>query len=272
MSAKRLAAKPRVLIVDADPASKAWLERIAPRSAWQFKVIRTAECAIQHAMEPDLDIVLIDLALPGLGAYDVYSLIRSHEQSRQALGLPIVAMSEHPRPTERARTLSIGFVGHLAKPFRFEDVERIFFQSRKLGHQLHRNQHSVDRDRIIGRILESTTLHPSAASSILAGMTLALETRCTDLLYRVLLAVYECKADETASYARQLASMARGIGASTLADFCASIVMQAGASSQQIEQLVVLAKAELDRIVFSLREKTFACGTLGAPPIKKNEA
>jgi CheY-like chemotaxis protein len=256
------------LIIDSDASGLHWFEHIDPTARLRFELMKTPESAIQRALEADLALIIVDLALPNLDGYDLYALIRSHEHTRGVPDVPVIALTERCTASERARTLSAGFFDHLTKPLQFDCIEDAYLRTIEMGPELHRNQCSVDRDSIIGQLVKALSWSSTDSGSAIAGVNLTLETFCADLLHRMLLARYSSKRHEAVSLANRLATLANDIGAEHLAHLCASILINLGGSEKQMERTVILAKAELDRISFSLREEAFDRGAVDKRPSK----
>jgi two-component system sensor histidine kinase/response regulator len=69
--------------------------------------------AVRMAAEGDYDLVLMDIQMPELDGLGATREIRSIERLRD---LPIVAMTAHALPEDRARSLSAGMNDHVVKP------------------------------------------------------------------------------------------------------------------------------------------------------------
>jgi CheY-like chemotaxis protein len=71
------------------------------------------------AANPDVDVVLLDLRLPGLDGWEVMSQLRA---TRRLDGLRVVIFSAEIDPRDYARAESEGATGYLSKPFSEEDL------------------------------------------------------------------------------------------------------------------------------------------------------
>ena len=258
----QLNSKPVVLILDTDKALVRWLDKVSSIEGLRFELIQTAQEAIRNVQESNVALLLVNLALTGLDGQQVYTLIRSHEHTRCLPDVPVLALTDRCTQKERARTLSAGFFEHFTKPLKVDRIEEAFRQTTEMRNYLHRNQHSVDRDSIIEQLAKALFSNKAEAGPAISGITLTLETFCSDLLYRVLVAKYGKQNGEIVAHATRLESLASDIGAQHLATLCSSIAVNPRASEKLIEWTVVQAKAELDRMVFSLREEAFSRGAL----------
>jgi CheY-like chemotaxis protein len=78
-----------------------------------------AALAAARSIKPDL--VLLDLAMPGIDGYGVLSDLR---RSPENVRMPVVAVTAHAMPGERARALAAGFSDFLTKPVGIVDLRR----------------------------------------------------------------------------------------------------------------------------------------------------
>ncbi|MGI4843156.1 MAG: response regulator [Janthinobacterium lividum] len=69
--------------------------------------------AVRMALAGDYDLVLMDIQMPGLDGLDATRDIRNDPRMRT---LPIVAMTAHALPSDRARSLAAGMNDHVTKP------------------------------------------------------------------------------------------------------------------------------------------------------------
>ncbi|BDT59373.1 hypothetical protein MasN3_28670 [Massilia varians] len=69
--------------------------------------------AVRMALAGDYDLVLMDIQMPGLDGLDATREIRKDPRMR---ALPIVAMTAHALPGDRARSLAAGMNDHVTKP------------------------------------------------------------------------------------------------------------------------------------------------------------
>lgn len=102
----------RVLAVDDDRDWRELLTRILAGAGAEAHVAASAAEALRlfDAWHPD--VVLSDLAMPGMDGYALSDAIRT----RPGRVVPMVAMSAHGSAHERIRTARAGFAAHLTKP------------------------------------------------------------------------------------------------------------------------------------------------------------
>ncbi len=87
----------------------------------QVDVARNGREAIDAFMERDYDLVLMDCQMPEMDGFQAVSLIREHEAATQA-HTPVIALTAHASPEDRAKCLDAGMDEHLSKPFKREQL------------------------------------------------------------------------------------------------------------------------------------------------------
>ncbi|MBQ5950296.1 hybrid sensor histidine kinase/response regulator [Massilia sp. ST3] len=102
--------------------------------------------AVRMAEEGDYDLVLMDIQMPELDGLSATREIRRHPRLRE---LPIVAMTAHALPSDRAKSLAAGMNDHVTKPI---DPDLLFCTLLKW----------IDPARLQGRALPPAA--PTAAS------------------------------------------------------------------------------------------------------------
>ncbi|MFI5614423.1 response regulator transcription factor [Amycolatopsis sp. NPDC051903] len=106
-----------VLVVDDDP-------RVRTVVSWQleaegFRVTEAADGrrALEAIAREQLDLVILDLALPGVGGLDVLRSLRDGERAQGDTALPVIVLSGRSGETDRIVGLDLGADDYLVKPF-----------------------------------------------------------------------------------------------------------------------------------------------------------
>jgi CheY-like chemotaxis protein len=69
--------------------------------------------AIERALQERPDVILMDLAMPGIDGWEATRVLKQHPETRD---IPIIAITAHTSPGERAQALRAGCDVFLTKP------------------------------------------------------------------------------------------------------------------------------------------------------------
>jgi CheY-like chemotaxis protein len=101
-----------LLVEDFDDARE--LYAICLRAAgYDVLEVSTGEEAIRLAREQTTDLILMDMALPGIDGWEATAILKGDERTRM---IPVIALTAHALRDERERMAEIGCDGFLAKP------------------------------------------------------------------------------------------------------------------------------------------------------------
>lgn len=101
-----------LLVEDFDDARE--LYALCLRAAGYTVVeVSTGEEAIRLARERRTDLILMDMALPGIDGWEATAVLKGDERTRD---IPVIALTAHALRDERERMAEIGCDGFLAKP------------------------------------------------------------------------------------------------------------------------------------------------------------
>jgi len=218
--------------------------------------VSSPQSALEAMLGPGVEIAAVDLASTDFDGHDLLAIARSHEYSRRLPGVPVIALAGDDARA-RARALSEGFLA-CVDPVSETGVLAVSIQrARELRAHTVRNLPTVDLEGILGKLVGATAQGGAAGpSQILSGWTLAVESNGREMLHDCLLAAYHGDGPGAAAKAAMFAGMARAVHAAQLA-FLAGELSSAAMSQdlERLERTVVLARAELDRIAFALRDE-----------------
>jgi len=104
----------RVLVVDDDVRNIFAMSSILERHGMEVITAGTGQEAVEKvAADSDIDLVMMDIMMPGMDGYDTMRVIRARPESRS---LPIVALTAKAMKGDREKCLEAGASDYLAKP------------------------------------------------------------------------------------------------------------------------------------------------------------
>ena len=103
-----------ILIIDDEEANRALLSRRLIRQGYSVLVAATGEAGLAIAARESVDVILLDVWLPGTSGYEILARLKSNEASRE---IPVLVITAVVRPESVARCLALGADDYLPKPF-----------------------------------------------------------------------------------------------------------------------------------------------------------
>jgi CheY-like chemotaxis protein len=104
-----------VLAVDDEPDSLSVVRRVLEDSSARVITASSAQEALEVLEREDPDVLVSDIAMPGVDGYELIRRLRASKQRRRS-ALPAAALTAYARPQDRARALEAGYHAHLSKP------------------------------------------------------------------------------------------------------------------------------------------------------------
>jgi DNA-binding response OmpR family regulator len=107
----------RVLLIEDEAAIVRYLERGLREEGHQVESAATGEDGIDLALSEEIDLVIIDIGLPGLDGHQVLSTIRASKPA-----LPALMLTARDDVTSKVRALDAGADDYIVKPFSFAEL------------------------------------------------------------------------------------------------------------------------------------------------------
>jgi PAS domain S-box-containing protein len=120
----------RILIADDNEDLVEAVAQLLRRQGHEVCVAGDGPAALAAARIFQLEVVFVDIELPGLSGYEVARRLR---QQRGLENLLLVATTGHTEEDVRVRIRDAGFDAHLTKPYRVDDVLRFLARARLEG-------------------------------------------------------------------------------------------------------------------------------------------
>lgn len=245
------------LLVDDDAASAHATAALLGHLGCRTQVCTDPFAVVDIVVGSDVDLVSLDISMPGRDGFELLSLIRSHEHSRRLPSVPIITITGGVTPQARANAIASGFAAHVGKPVAADELGTVIERVRALRAELYRTRYSVDQPALQTHC-ERLVPEGSNAAQAIAGLALALTQHGSALLRGMLESAYAGATGVAIEQATRLADAADSLGGHHLAALCQRLADAAPPSVQAFERQAVLARAELDRIAFTLRELVLA--------------
>jgi signal transduction histidine kinase/ActR/RegA family two-component response regulator len=104
-----------VMVIDDNEDAVAILSNALRRAGASVKAFTDAEAALAEWEHKAADILVCDLAMPGMSGFDVLAHVRSVDSAR-GMFTPAVAVSAYASERHKADSIRAGFQEHIAKP------------------------------------------------------------------------------------------------------------------------------------------------------------
>ena len=108
----------KALIVEDDPSAAFLLSEILQHTSMQVETVNTGLDAVEKCKtDPAIDVVLLDLQIPGISGFEAATQIKQVRQD-----LPIIAQSAYALIEEKERAIEAGCDAHISKPINAFDL------------------------------------------------------------------------------------------------------------------------------------------------------
>ena len=110
----------RIVVVEDNRDTSTLLRDLLEAEGYEVESVPTGEAALESLERtPDMDLVVLDLMLPGMSGYDVIERMRGRPQLATT---PILVLSALSSPSARIRGLRDGADDYMTKPFLPEEL------------------------------------------------------------------------------------------------------------------------------------------------------
>ncbi|WP_228061802.1 response regulator [[Phormidium] sp. LEGE 05292] len=105
----------RVLVVDDEADIRAVIQGCLEEIAgWEVMIADSGEQGLQIAAQEQLDGILMDVSMPGMGGLEALQKLQQNPQTRT---IPVALLTAKVLPEEQKLFASLGIVGLIMKPF-----------------------------------------------------------------------------------------------------------------------------------------------------------
>ena len=121
----------RVLLVDDNLVNRVVATRLLERAGHQVTAVEDGYAALAAVDEQQVDLILMDLEMPGMNGIETTGAIRARERGR-GCRMPIVALTAHAMAGDGERCLAAGMDGYITKPI---DISELLAAVERLTHE-----------------------------------------------------------------------------------------------------------------------------------------
>ncbi|MCU0848928.1 MAG: ATP-binding protein [Spirochaetes bacterium] len=108
----------RVLVVDDDRDNITTLNAVL-QNRYEILEARDGKSAVEYALNMNPDIILLDIALPGMSGFEVAAVLKADRIARR---IPIIAVTALTMVGDRERILRAGCDDYIPKPYSIDDL------------------------------------------------------------------------------------------------------------------------------------------------------
>ncbi len=109
--------KQTLLLIEDDKTLSEALAMVLRAEGYEVLAAQSGEAGLSLLAAADVDLVLLDLRLPGIQGHDVLRIIR-----RQTPHLPVIVMTAHCQQDVRRELEELEIVALICKPFEAETI------------------------------------------------------------------------------------------------------------------------------------------------------
>lgn len=104
----------RILIAEDDEDIAGLVEHYVRKAGWQPHIISSGDEALAHARAMPVDLLLLDVMLPGMTGFDVCRALRNDARTA---AIPIIMVTARTDEADRVAGLEMGADDYISKPF-----------------------------------------------------------------------------------------------------------------------------------------------------------
>lgn len=104
----------RILIIEDSPINMEVLTVLLANEGHELFLAERALPGIEIALQQPLDLILMDISMPGVDGIEAEKILRAHPSTRT---VPLIAVTALAMAGDRERIMGAGFDDYIAKPF-----------------------------------------------------------------------------------------------------------------------------------------------------------
>jgi two-component system alkaline phosphatase synthesis response regulator PhoP len=103
-----------ILIAEDDHDIAELISHYLTKAGWSVYVARTGDQALAYVRNHGVDVVILDLMLPGMSGFEVCKALRAE---RATAHLPVLMLTARTEESDRVKGLELGADDYISKPF-----------------------------------------------------------------------------------------------------------------------------------------------------------
>jgi len=107
----------KILVVEDDRLVAQFLQRGLEEQGMQVDLVGDGRDALEHGADPTLDLIILDLRLPGLAGAEVLRTLRD-----RGVSTPVLILTAQDAVESKVQALRMGADDYVTKPFAFEEL------------------------------------------------------------------------------------------------------------------------------------------------------
>lgn len=109
----------RVLVVDDDPDVVTLVDYRLSRQGFEVESATDGQQALDALADRSVDLILLDIMMPGLSGLDVLERLRANESTAR---LPVILLTAKAQEEDVSRGFALGADDYITKPFSLKEL------------------------------------------------------------------------------------------------------------------------------------------------------
>ena len=172
----------RILLVEDNPVTSDVGSEMLRKRGFRVSVAADGAAAVMAVQNQPFDLVLMDIQMPGMDGYTATGHIRKWESDTSRRPLPIIALTAHALPSDRAKCLAAGMDDFVTKPYSGESlvtvIARWLSPPGAIESQFENSVPIID----VARIAEVRNVMQGGTQALLRKAALAIQTQTAALV------------------------------------------------------------------------------------------
>jgi CheY-like chemotaxis protein len=249
-----------VLVVEDNAVNRRLAQRVLEKAGHAVVVAECGAAALSAMEGSRFDLVLMDVQMPGMDGIETTARIREREKATGG-HVPVIALTAHAMPADRARCLAGGMDGHLIKPIQpkalLKAVEGLPLGPERGSGSPETRKIVLDRVELMNRVENDTRL--------LAEISAGFPDACGKHLARAREAMQSGDAERFAREVHTLHGMFRNLsGVAAQEQACKLERLDPSRDGQQVR--AIYAALEREALALEVELAAFARDAAGAQP------